>query len=196
VRAGLDLATRANELRWIDEEGQVVRVGVRRVEDVGALSMLRIQLGWEAFLEDIFIRYMCGARTAAGFEPVLLEPRQKSLENARVELLGKQLFLSWSVANTLQRAEKYFGEGEPFISALRVIRTTITEMNVVRNRIAHSSDYAREQFREVVRTHLGFVPRGMSPGRFLLTEVPGSPGERFIDGFGLRLIAAGTLLVP
>jgi hypothetical protein len=198
TQAAVDLARRAVSLHWDDGTGHLERVGVRRVESIAELAMLRMQLGWETFLEDVFLRYMCGARTAAGFSPILLQPRERTIAGALQTLLGGQLFLNWSIVNTLNRAAVQFDASAPFALSLAAVRTTVVEMNTIRNRIAHSSEFSRNEFRAVVRNHLGYVPRGMSPGRFLLTTIPGSgtPGTRFIEDFGLKLLGAGALIVP
>jgi hypothetical protein len=198
TQAALDLAQRATSLHWDDGSGRLARVGVRRVESIAELAMLRMQLGWETFLEDVFLRYMCGGRSASGFAPTLLQPQEPTLGQASSTLLGSQPFLSWSIANTLNRAAVYFDASAPFAIPIAAVRTTIVEMNAIRNRIAHSSEFARDEFRAVVLNHLGYVPRGMSPGRFLLTTIPGSgtPGTRFIQDFGLKLLAASALIVP
>jgi len=198
VQVALELARRAPTLHWDDGAGNLERIGVRRVENVAELAMLRVQLGWETFLEDVFVRYMCGARTAAGFAPVLLQPRERTLSDAMSTLLGTQLYLNWSITNTLARAGTFFNAGAPFASTLAVVRTAVVEINAIRNRIAHSSEFSRDAFRAVVLNHLGYVPRGMSPGRFLLTTIPGSgtPGTRFIDDYALKLLGAGALIVP
>ena len=198
IQTALELARRAPTLHWDDGAGSLERIGIRRVENVAELAMLRVQLGWETFLEDVFVRYMCGARTAAGFAPVLLGPRQRTLGDAMATLLGGQPYLNWSIVNTLNRAATHFNAGAPFSTTLAVVRTAVIEFNAIRNRIAHSSEFSRNEFRSVVLNHLGYVPRGMSSGRFLLTTIPGSgtPGTRFIDDYALKLLGASALIVP
>ena len=201
VRTPLDFVARAYSLHVQMPAGGYRRVGVREIEDLAALALLKIQLAWEGFVEDTFLRYLCGARSASGFQPTLLQARQRSVNNALQSLLApRQDFLNWSVWNTENRATTHFDNGDPYVPAIAYVRGTLVEMATVRNRIAHASDYSANEFRGVVRARLGHVPRGMTPGRFLLREVPGPGGAaaifRIIDDYGMKVIAASTLIVP
>jgi hypothetical protein len=172
-------------------------VGRGRVEDLASLAMLRAQLGWETLVEDSFVRSMCGARSASGFSPALLQPPHRSIASTAV-LRGRQ-YVSWSVQSTLNRAQQAFGLGEPFASSLGAARMVLDDMSAVRNRIAHPSAYAASEFAQVVRARIGYVPRGMTPGRFLLTPL-GDPrvsgGLRFIELYLNTLLGAAAILIP
>jgi hypothetical protein len=69
-------------------------------------------------------------------------------------------------------------------------------MSTIRNRIAHASGHAAQQFTALVRRHIGFIPRGMTPGRVLLTPDPTAPGNDFINFYCLSLTVAASALVP
>jgi hypothetical protein len=198
VRSSLDFIHGLPDFGRTDASGTFRRLSVRTTEDLAAMSLLKVTLAWEAFTEDAFVRYMCGARSASGFAPTLLNVRSRSMALALAQLLAGRDFLNWSTWNTEARANANFDQGEPFTTALGFVRGTLAEMAVVRNRVAHPSDYAADEFRKVVRARLGHVPRGMTPGRFLLTTSPG-PGAAhvsIIEEYGLRLMAASALIVP
>jgi hypothetical protein len=98
--------------------------------------------------------------------------KEKCVKDAMTTLLGSHNYLSWSPKETLDRANQYLDSGEPFKSTIGSVRNDLDNMNIIRNRFAHRSAYAIGSFRQLVRRELGYNPRGMTPGRFLLTEKP------------------------
>jgi hypothetical protein len=176
----------------------VVHVGRRRVEELAGLALLRINLAWESLLEDTFVRYMCGAVSPSGYKPILLGARRRSIGSATALVLGGSRYVSWSRAATVQRASVHFDSGDPYATALAGARATLEDMATVRNRIAHASDYAAAEFAAVVRRRVGYVPRGMTTGRFLLTPIayPGGGGLRFVDLYINTLLASAAVVVP
>ena len=174
-------------------------IGVRRVELVAGLALLRIHLSWEEFVENVFLRYLCGAMSSTGYAPVLLCPAQHTMSAAMTLVLSSgQRYLNWSVRPTLPRAARYFRGGEPFATGLGAIAQTLADISAVRNRFVHRSAYAAQEFRGVVMKEFGYLPRGMTPGRFLLTVNPSSAGQgrRFIEDYANMLLGASAALAP
>jgi hypothetical protein len=180
-----------------DASGRTVRLGARRTESLTGLALLRLQLSWETLVEDSYYRYLCGAQAPSGVPPRLLQQRSPNLESARRLVIGSASYVSWAHTPTTDRARVHFQSGEPYVSALAAASSVLSEMAIVRNRLAHSGDYAADRFSQVVRSRLGYVPRGMTPGRFLLAQVPGTTaGSRYIDVYVATVRAAGHSLVP
>ena len=150
--------------------GNYLPLNIRTSEMLIGLQFLMMHLAWEEFLESVFIRYMCGGISSTGLAPRLLSSKEKCVRDAMTTLLGNHKYLSWSPKETLDRANQYLDSGEPFKSTIASARNDLDSMNIIRNRFAHRSEYAIENFRELVRRELGYNPRGMTPGRFLLTE--------------------------
>jgi hypothetical protein len=94
-------------------------------------------------------------------------------------------------------AQRYFDQGDPYQTAIASVAQTLDDMTAVRNRIAHRSDFAVRQFHGVVRRSYGYIPRGMSAGRFLLSRNPTalSQPEHF-DYYAGILLAASQIVVP
>lgn len=169
-------------------------IHVRDVEEIAGLALLKMTLAWESFVEDSFLRYLCGARSMAGVAPGLLVPKESTLENAFKALAGGSQFLGWHPDSTVKRANKTFNAGAPYATAVGGAKSDLIEMADVRNRIAHRSDHSVDAFQTVVRNHLGFVPRGMTPGRFLLSVLPGKGGLTALEHYSAQLIATAHLL--
>jgi hypothetical protein len=197
VTDSLAFVREAQSLLEEDNLGRQVRLHIRRRELLAGLGLLKVQVAWEIFLEEAFTRYMCGAQSPSGYRPVLLSTKDATIEAARTRLLGSQRFLNWSALNAMSRASEHFDEGEPFSTSLSAVRHVLDEINDIRNRFAHSSQYAARQFNQVVRSHLGYMPRGMTVGRFLLTPISGLEGTglRFIDLYGNLLLGAARAIV-
>ena len=153
-------------------KGKHIHLDNRTIELYICLYFLRIHLSWESFLESTFVRYICGHPNISGKSPTLLIPRQTSISFAMSTILGPKNFLSWSPDETIVRSQKYLHMGEPYSRAMSVAKNDLKNLYTIRNRIAHSSEYAQNMFRQTVRTEIGYNPKGMTPGRFLLMKKP------------------------
>jgi hypothetical protein len=147
-------------------------------DEVGAiaeLAYLRVYLAWERFLEQAFLRYMCGAKDRR--LTVKCYIKAPSIEQAVALVIPEgRSYIEWGEANRLrERADRYFRNGEPFRTALTPALVLLDEMRFVRNQIAHSSDQAQRNFHAIVRRSLGHVPPGISAGGFLLLLAAGTP---------------------
>ena len=200
VQNALAFSRQAKNFRMLRPDGKPRHIGVRRVEALAGLTLLMIYLLWEDFLESVFVRYMCGAKSASGFAPLLCLAPQPTITAAMTQLLSSQgaNYLDWNSNAALRRACRYFDRGEPFLTALGAARQTLEDTRIVRNRFAHRSEFAKQQFRTVVLRSLGYVPRGMGPGRFLLTTNPSSlaGGQTFIEFYANTLLGASQSIVP
>lgn len=160
---------------------------------VRELAFLRCVLAWEVLLEDSFIVYMTGGKGLSGKKAKSLVTA-KTGPQARAILLGGRDYLSWSSTETVKgRARVWFSDGEPYITAFSTFSTN-KEIRVVRNRIAHNSGEAKEQFntlREKKVTNAA-ERRGMGPGAFLARTVGGHP-TRF-DAYLSDLRAAAAVI--
>lgn len=144
----------------------------RDTELIAELAGLRLFIIWEDFLEQTFIRYMCGAKTSSGYSPKLYVKVPK-LEHAKNILLGGRLYIDWENASEVaQRAETYFRNGEPYATVLRAAQIHLDTFRAIRNRIAHSSEFAETQFLKKVEVLYGYVPTKITPGLLLLSHPP------------------------
>lgn len=81
------------------------------------------------------------------------------------------------------------------MSAINSSRNSLIEINDIRNRFAHRSKFAQVKFQQVVRNALGYVPRGINPGRFLLTPDPSNTNIRIIDKYvAIITVSARTIV--
>lgn len=168
-------------------------IHVRYTEEIAGLALLKLTLAWESFIEDSFLRFLCGAKSAAGLSPTLLVAKEPTLSAAFRALSGGDRYLGWQADRTIKRANKWFDAGAPYATAVNGAKSDLDAMAEIRNRIAHRSNHSVKAFQDVVRAHLGYVPAGMTPGRFLLGTLP-SAGKPAIEHYAALLSATAHLI--
>ncbi|MEW6014387.1 MAG: hypothetical protein AB1690_03590 [Candidatus Zixiibacteriota bacterium] len=173
-------------------------IGIRRVELIAGASLLFIYQAWEDFLENTFTRYMCGACGPSGYMPVLSQPKYQSIADAHRNLLAGQQYLKWNANSTISKAQQYFQNGEPYFTAVGSVRQIISDVETVRNRFAHRSAYVKTQFKILIRREIGYLPRGMTPGRFLrsINHNISLSNLSYIQYYANSLIAASIAVAP
>lgn len=175
--------------------GAFRNLGRRTVYLIMELSFLRIFLAWEDFLEQSFVRYMCGGMTASGYRPQLYV-HPASLEHAYDILRGQRAFIEWSNGSeVLQRARLFFKNGYPYHPAIAGALQELEEMRILRNGIAHRSATAIRHFEDLARRLLGYRPRGLSPG-VLLASVHWPSGRTYLHHYSEVVKAVAAQIVP
>ena len=161
-----------------------------QIEQITDLVFLRIYSAWETFLEESFIRFMCGAPSASGSYPkCYVSPR--NIDHAREFVTGPRLrYADWTDPDTVvRRAELLFRAGRPYATPVRAASLELNDMRAIRNRIAHRSVDARNKFAVVVQRRLG-VARRFGPGRFLLKNTA-TPNQTYLAFFAAYVTAVG-----
>lgn len=173
IQAAQDLFQDATQYFSILPGGKPRKISNFRLCNIAGLSLLRMHLSWEDFLERVFLRYMCGAKTLSGYMPNLTMAPALTISVAYNNLLKPgQNYLNWTPQNTRTWAANHFQAGQPFETAIAASLQTLTDISTVRNVFAHRSEFAKQKFQILVRRELGYLPRGISPGQFLLLTVP------------------------
>jgi hypothetical protein len=162
-----------------------------QVELFAELSFLRMYVSWEAFLEESFSRFLCGARGISGAIPTsCVNPH--SIEHAKSILVGLDRggrYADWSRRDTVTaRASLFFRDGAPFSIPLTAAARDLDDMRAIRDCIAHKSRVSKESVAKIVQRRTG-VAHKYSAGRFLLKRPtqPGAPAT-FLDFFANTLV--------
>jgi hypothetical protein len=150
----------------------------RVAQKVVGLGFLSVVSAWEEFVEHLFLAYMAGAKSPSGYAPRLTLGPCRNRPHA-IRVLGSvgagdphRLFRwnDWTwVAHV---AAVYFQNGAPFSLLKEPTLSRLRDAQTIRNRVAHNSAKARNQFKRCVNGLLGeqhdkSLPRGFSPGQFL-----------------------------
>lgn len=142
---------------------------------VAELLVIRL---FDDFLEAMAgtaYRLGSGAVYLDGTPPGLLTTPARSVPGARslYQEHGrtKPTQVKWSLVKHINETTRYvIDRGDPFLRGCNSHALVISEMCAIRNRIAHSNQGSRKSFSDVLRRHYGGVPRGVSPGTFLLSQ--------------------------
>jgi hypothetical protein len=161
-----------------------------QVELFAELSFLRMYVSWEAFLEESFSRFLCGARGTSGAVPVSFT-KPNSIEHAKRILVGLDRggrYADWSRRETVvARASLLFRHGAPFSLPLTAAARDLDDMRLIRDCIAHRSRTSKDSVAKIIQRRTGLAHK-YSPGRFLLkTAVLGAPAT-FLDFFASTLV--------
>lgn len=153
---------------------------VHRVELAYELTYLRAFTAWETFLEETFLRYLCGYEARHGRETPVSGSYCTTLENARQTLYGNQQFLLWhSPTKVTARAARYFRQSR-IENVIASMQGRIEQYAAIRHRIAHA--HADNSFDAATMALSGRRYRGSRPGRFLRDWAPHSQvPTRWID---------------
>lgn len=150
----------------------------RRVVELAFLGMIA---SWEEFLEQVFVRYMCAARTDSGYVPRLRMGKTSDISHAYHVLSGDPTYdpnknysrfgdPKWVISS----AKLYFDQGAPFSQKMQGRLQVLQNAIKLRNRVAHSSKKVRAEFITSAKLHLGKGPnqaltQGFRVGDLLLT---------------------------
>lgn len=163
------------------------------VRQVIELAFMGVVSSWEEFLELTLVRYMAGAKTKSGYTVTPKFGRANSLQHAYQVLSGNPKFNplkdylkvsdpKW-VANS---AEFYFSQHG--YSEVKSRSELISHASAIRNRVAHSSEKCRHDFRNTALHFLnpasGNLNRGYGPGDLLMENAIRHFSPEIIQGGG------------
>jgi len=168
VKRAIGLAEAGVRIRSASPPNSVARreLNSARLEALYEVAFLRVFLVWETFLEQTFYRYLCGHVSALG-GCTLLTPARVSIAAAETAVLGAQDYVSWANAGrVISRSRKYMTLGF-HETVLHSDLTRLGYFTAIRNRVAHPSEYARNEFDTATRALALRRYPGSSAGRFL-----------------------------
>ena len=167
-----------------------------RLEALYEAAYLRIFISWELFLEESFVRCLCGYASAAG--PASLRQQAcRTINDGRSAVLSGHPFVSWAdPLKVEQRSQAFIQNGLHEL----VVRASIARLQAfaaIRHRIAHGSAHARRQFDIATMRLAGRRYRGASPGRFLRDwNHQAVPPDRWIQTVGGELKNLALQILP
>lgn len=195
VKESLSLAKDVKEFKQL-RNGRYRGLGKKRIYLIVEISFLHLFISFEHFLEQTFCSYLCGGRASSGYFPDGRGVQAQDYDHA-LDIVGQgRPYIDWSRwSEIIGIAQIYFGYGEPFATALGGSLAQLDEMRKIRNRIAHNSQTSERLFQELVRQKFGYNPRGITPGRFLLSKGTLSQNRTIIQEYGDLISVVGTLVV-
>jgi hypothetical protein len=198
VNRALSLARAGELVRATSPSGSVAvrEFSQSRLEALYEMAYLRVFMLWETFLEQSFLRYICGFAASAGPQS-LTGGTRRTLFDAEQAVLRGHDYVSWANPGSVEARCRHFikyGLHEQIVSSNR---SRLEWFASVRHRVAHPSAYAKGQFDTATMGLAGRRYRGSSPGRFLRDRTPGLPHrERWIREIGDELTSLARQIVP
>jgi len=203
---GLQAAFRArvSEAMKLAEVGEVARAEAApgskterdlypaRLEYLYELTYLRIFVAWEHFLEQAFLRYLCGYASKVGAAvPATGTTFQATLATAEVAVLAGRDYVLWHNPNAVTlRAQKFFASS-PIETVVRSNSARLEHFAAIRHRVTHAQSDARKKFDLATMALVGKRYRGSRAGAFLRdldpTVSPPQPPQRWVDQLGREL---------
>jgi hypothetical protein len=162
---------------------------VSRAELLYELAYLRIFIGWELFLEQTFLRYLCGYVSFTGIIYTSVTGAFcATLQDAEASVLRGQQFVLWHNPRAVIDRSRRFLAQCPHESIIASHTTRLTDLAAVRHRIAHGQRDARQRFDTATINLVGRRYRGARPGRFLRDwDRSVSPAQRWLNALGMEL---------
>jgi hypothetical protein len=179
---------------------------------VVGLAFLVLVSGWEDFVEGVFLRYMAGATFPGGTTPALRLGPCYNLHHAYEVFTGKPSFdregapTSFSNYRALvKRAAVFFRAGSPFSALSQQQCDRLNDASLIRNRVAHSSNKARKDFKQVALRLLGRpsaanLGHAFDVGSLLLSPptaaFPGTREPTIFEAYAEMFLDLADLLAP
>jgi hypothetical protein len=150
------------------------QIDVRLQKLLAELVMLRLFDEFQEAIAGVALRLACGTLYADGTSPSLLTAPARSTAGARhmYETIGRArpVRVRWSKATFINDATRYvLDPSNTFTTVCNANALIISEMQAVRNRIAHANTNSRAAFAIVVQRRYGAKLNQVSPGMLLLS---------------------------
>jgi len=143
------------------------RLNETDMDSVYEALFLRAVTSFEAFLEGQFLAILQG-RTSYAQRRVRVRMSAVSRDALFSILLQRTKYMQWlPFINTIERANIYLAGGKPFSELDGGQRDMLHRITVIRNAIAHRSDYAMKKFSQDVIGTAALLPREHRPAGFL-----------------------------
>lgn len=198
VDEALQLAEAGERIRTMSPVNSIARqeLPIRRLEALYETSYLRIFLLWEDFLEQSFLRYLCGYESSLG-PATLRVPSFSTLANAQTAVLGTNNYVSWANHKRVAARSHNFIDSGFHETVLNSNLARLEAFKSVRHRIAHRSVHARKEFDESTIMLAGRRFPSSSPGRFLrYSAMPQPVPETWLHRIATELKSLAPQICP
>lgn len=189
VDEALSLAA-AGDLAATSTIGSAMRSAwhVSRVELLYELAYLRMFTEWELYLEQTFLRYLCGYVSPVAAVRPATGAFYTTLPQAQTAVLSGRAYILWHDPDRIADRSKRFLTGCPHETVIASNRARLISLASIRHRIAHAQEDARRKFDLATMNLAGRRYRGARPGRFLRDwDTSASPSIRWLASLGAEL---------
>ena len=159
------------------------QIVVRDVNQIYAGLYLDAIASFEKMIEDLFIGLATGRLESNSVQIVPLVSFANNKAVRPIIFAGRS-YADWLPYHyTERRAKVFFREGIPFTSLSSGDKTQLETLGVIRNAIAHRSDYSTRLFQNRVIGSQSLMNREKSPAGYLRSIFRASPLQRRYEDF-------------
>lgn len=167
-----------------------VGIHPKYVQQVVELAFMGVVAAWEEFLERSLVRYVAGARSPNGNLPSLKFGQANNIQHA-YELLSQDAnydpqkhYLKVTDSRWVRRTADFFFSAHTY-TCLQNQVDLLKHASNIRNRVAHSSEKCRADFKETAVHFLqpanGALSQGFGPGALLLQPIQRHFGQQAVQ---------------
>lgn len=190
IQAAEDLVAKILQFKGGINPAGTLGIHPKHVRQVVELAFMGVVASWEEFLEMVLVRYVAGAKTGSGYRPTPKFGRATSLDHAYQVLSNNSKFNpkkdylkvtdpSW-VTNQADFLFSTHGFGD-----VKIKGPLLGHASSIRNRVAHSSEKCRADFKSTALYFLappnGALKQGYGAGDLLVTPVSRHFGQSAIQ---------------
>lgn len=190
IRSAEELVKKINQFKGGINPGGKQGLHPKYVRQVVELAFMGVVASWEEFLERALVRYIAGAKTKAGYMPTPKFGRATNLEHAYQVISGNSKFnnekdyLKVSDPRWVTNTADFHFSTHGF-SDVKLKSDLLGYATAIRNRVAHSSEKCRADFKATAIHFLappnGKLTRGYGPGDLLMATVARHFGQPVIQ---------------
>lgn len=198
VDRALDLAGSIETVRiTLSPTQRITAISRFQLELVYELAFLRVFLAWEGFLEDSFVRYLCGYAARSGQETMKNGHFFRTIAAAHTAIRQGQPFLLWHNPHKVIDRARYWFVNSRHETVISSIQGRLESFAAVRHRVAHVQAHSAAAFDHATILLVGRRYPGSRPGRFLRDWVPNvTPPTRWLTLIGHELSGLASQVVP
>lgn len=153
---------------------------VSRLEYLHELAYLRMFVAWESFLEQTFLRYLCGCSSSRFGQQTMVAGRYfPSLAAAEAAVLGGRPYKLWHNPTHVEKRVRVFVVAGRHELVMASAATVIGHMASLRHRIAHDQRDGLAKCDAATMFFAGRRYSGARPGRFLRDK--DTPSLRWLE---------------
>lgn len=185
-----ELVSKINKFRGGINPAGAPGLHPKYVRQVVELAFMGVVASWEEFLEMALVRYLAGAKTKAGYAPTPKFGRATSIQHAYQILSNNSKFdptkdyLKVSDPKWVTNSADFFFSLHGFTD-IKAKADLLGHATAIRNRVAHSSEKCRGDFKATALHFLapvdGKLKQGYGPGDLLMAPVARHFGQPAIQ---------------
>ncbi len=156
-------------------------------EFIVSSAFLKLFIGWEEFLESVFIKFLTGTPATTG-SVILGYVSPIDEKHAQKIVIGNQKYVDWANHVIVMRlANLFFENGGPIASSIARIAQDMSDLRTIRNAVAHISTTTQRGIDAVASRKLERPISNIGVAEFITSISPEDPTKTILQTYQLVL---------